>query len=66
MNIKNLVQGFLMMFVLVLVVSAVVSYLYSYLVHGNGLVDWEGSIRIAFILAVVFPAIQEIDRRKKQ
>jgi hypothetical protein len=66
MNIKNFLQGFAVMFVLVFAVSAVVSLLYSLLVHGTGIVDWESSIRFAFIFGIVLPTIQEIDRRKKR
>lgn len=66
MNIKNLLQAFAVMFVLVFVVSAIVSFLYSFLFHGTGLVDWESSVRFAFIFSIVLPAIQEIDRRKKR
>jgi hypothetical protein len=64
MNFRNLVQGAVVTGLLVFVVSAVVSFLYSLLAHGTGLVDWEGSVRFALILAIVFPAIREIDRRK--
>jgi hypothetical protein len=65
-DIKSFLQAFAVMFVLVLAVSAVVSFLYSLLIHGTGLVDWESSIRFAFIFSIVLPAIQEIDRRKKR
>jgi hypothetical protein len=65
MNFRNLAQSAVVTGVLVFVVSAVVSYLYGLLAHGTGLVDWEGSFRFALILAIVFPAIREIDRRKK-
>jgi hypothetical protein len=58
MKIRSFLQGFLTTFALVLVVSAVVSYLYSLLVHGAGNVDWEGSVRFAFIFGIVLPAIQ--------
>jgi hypothetical protein len=64
MNVRNFVQGAVVTGVIALVVSALVSYLYSLLVHGTGLVDWEGSIRIAVIFGIVFPLIRELDRRK--
>jgi hypothetical protein len=66
MNIKFLLQGFVVVFVLVFVVSAVVSYLYSLMVHGTGLVDWEGAVRFGFIFGIVFPTIREIEIRRKR
>lgn len=65
MNTQKFVQDFAQTFLLVLAVSALVSYLYSLLVHGAGLVDWESSFRFALIFGIVFPAMKEIERRKK-
>jgi len=64
MNLKNIMRGFIVYFVLVLVVSAIVSYLYSLVVHGQGVIDWGSSFRLAFIFGVALPIVGEFERKK--
>lgn len=65
MNLKSILRGFIVYFVLVIIVSAVVSYLYSHIAHGQGVIDWESSFRLAFIFGVALPIVNEFERKKK-
>lgn len=64
MNVANILRGFAVYFVLVFCVSAIVGYLYSVLVHGQGVIDWASSLRLAFTLGVVLPIVGEFERSK--
>jgi ABC-type sugar transport system permease subunit len=65
MKFKNILRGFVVYFVLILVVSAVVSYLYSLVAHGQGVIDWDSSFRLAFILGVTLPFVSELERKRR-
>jgi hypothetical protein len=58
MNIKKYVTGFAQTFAIVFVVSAIVSFLYSLVVHGESLVDWGSTFRLAIVLGIVLPWLQ--------
>ena len=55
MNVRGFIAHLGITFILALVVSAAVSWLWSLAVHGNGVVDWESSFRLAVILGLVIP-----------
>jgi len=65
MNFQNILRGFMVYFVLVFVVSAGVGYLYSLVAHGQGMIDWGSSFRLAFIFGIVLPIVHELERRQK-
>jgi len=65
MNFQNVLRGFVVYFVLVFVVSAAVGYLYSLVAHGQGIIDRESSLRLAFIFGIVLPIVPELERRQK-
>jgi hypothetical protein len=64
MNTKDAVTGSLITGLIVFVVSLVVAYLYSLIIHGNGVLDWESSIRLGIILGIVLTAVRHMDRKK--
>jgi hypothetical protein len=64
MNIKEIAVGFISTGAIVLVVSLVVTWLYSALVHGNGALDWESSIRLAIIFGITFPVVRALEKKK--
>ncbi len=64
MNLKNIAIGFVTVGPIVLVVSIIVAYLYSLVVHGNGQMDWELSLRLAIIFGIALPIIREMDKKK--
>lgn len=55
MDIKDLLVGFVTIFVITLVVTAVVTYLYSLIVHGAGVIDWNISLILAIALGIALP-----------
>jgi len=65
MSFQNILRGFVVYFVLVFVVSAAVGYLYSLVTHGQGIVDWESSLRLAFIFGITLPIVHELERRQQ-
>jgi hypothetical protein len=64
MNVKDLVTGFFTIGAIVLVVTLIVAYLYGLVVHGNGVIEWETSIRLALILGIALPIVRQLDRKK--
>jgi ABC-type sugar transport system permease subunit len=65
MSFQNILRGFLVYFVLVFVVSTGVGYLYSLVAHGQGVIDWESSFRLAFIFGIVLPVVHELERQQE-
>jgi hypothetical protein len=66
MNLANILRGFVVYFVLVFLVSAIVGCLCSLIAHGEGVIDWASSFRLAFTLGVALPIVGEFERRKHQ
>lgn len=64
MTFARILSYSLRVFSLVLVVGAVVTYLYSLLVHGSGIIDWDTSLRLAIIFAIVLPTLREVERKE--
>jgi hypothetical protein len=59
MKFMDFIVRFLQIFVLAFVVTAIVTLFWNYLIKGNGLkVDWETSIRMALVFAIVIPLTQ--------
>jgi hypothetical protein len=65
MKIKEFLRGFVIYFVVVFLVSAIVSYLYALIAHGEGVVDWETSVRFGLILGITLPLIPMLNSRKQ-
>lgn len=55
MKIKELLVGFVTVFAVTLVAAIIVTYLYSLIAHGDGVIDWEMSFRLAIILGIALP-----------
>jgi len=66
MKIKGLLVGFAITFAVVLVVTAIVTYLWNLIVHGQSVVDWEISFRLAIALGVALPISWTLRSREKQ
>jgi hypothetical protein len=64
MTFKDFILGFFVSGSIVLVVSLVVAYLYGLLAHGNGVLDWELSIRLALIFGIALPIVRVLDKKK--
>lgn len=59
MKAKALFIRFLMVFVVALAANVLVSIIWSYFIKKTGLVvDWEATVRISLLLAIVIPLIQ--------
>ncbi|MGE5314851.1 MAG: hypothetical protein ACM3Q4_09180 [Acidobacteriota bacterium] len=50
-------------FVIVLAVSAAVTFLYSLLVHSSAIIDWGTSFRLALILGIVLPIVNQREKK---
>lgn len=64
MNVKDIVTSFFVVGPIVFVVSLIVAYLYSLVVHGNGVLEWEASIRLALIFGITLPIVRHLDKKK--
>jgi hypothetical protein len=49
---------FVVVFAAALVASAVVTYLWGLTVHGDAAIDWEASVRLAFVLGIVCSVVE--------
>jgi len=65
MKIKKLLIGFATTFVVTLVVAAIVTYLWNLGVHGQSVVDWETSFRLAIILGIALPVHRAMTSKEK-
>ena len=65
MKVTEFLRGLLLYFVVTFVVSAIVSYLYSLAFHGEGVVDWESSVRFGIILGIALPIVPVLGSKKQ-
>jgi glycerol uptake facilitator-like aquaporin len=65
MSFKNLLTEFVITFSVVFVIAAVVSFLYSLIAHGEGVVDWDHSVRLAIIFGIVLLWIRARQSKQK-
>lgn len=65
MKILSFLRDFAIIFVLVFIISMIVSYFYGLIAHGVSSVDWELSIRNAFIFGILLPTIRIIYKQQK-
>jgi len=63
MKIVNFIKYFALIFSLTFAVTVVVTYLYSLIVHGNGIIDWAVSFRIAIILGIILPIVKILEKK---
>ena len=65
MNAKIVFWDFLANFSLTIVVAAVVTFLWSLIAHGSGIIDWEISVLMAFVMGIVLASrkMQELKHR---
>jgi uncharacterized membrane protein YraQ (UPF0718 family) len=62
--LKRTAFGFLIVAPITLVVAALVSLVYSLFAHGAAAIDWGSAIRLAIILGIVIPLVQEMQGEK--
>jgi hypothetical protein len=63
MKAKNFLREFCILFVLAYLLSLTVSYLYTLLVHGIGIIDWNGSLRFGILLGIIIPASRMLSKK---
>jgi hypothetical protein len=63
-KVKEFIRQFSIIFIIVYVVSLLVSYLYTILVHGVGIIDWSGSLRLGILFGVIMPAMHLLSKSK--
>jgi len=63
-GVKEFIREFIIIFIIVYVVSLIVSYLYTILVHGIGIIDWSGSIRLGILLGIIMPTMRLLSKNK--
>jgi hypothetical protein len=65
MNAKSFAISFLVVGAIAFVVGLVVTYLYGLIAHGNAVLEWESSIRLALVLGIVIPLVQQLNKKAK-
>lgn len=65
MSLKEIAVEFVTTFAITFVVALVVIYLWGLIGYGSGHLAWEASLRLALILAIIFPAFEALTRRRK-
>lgn len=65
MNLKKYLTDLVLTFAIVLVVSTVVTFLYNLVAHGQGVADWETAFRLAIIMGVALPWLQQREKKNK-
>ncbi len=58
MNTKKYALQALVVFGIAFIVSVVVTYLYNLILHNLGVVNWQTSITLAIVLAIVIPWVE--------
>jgi hypothetical protein len=64
MDFKALAAGFVTIGLIAFVVNLIVAYLYTLLVHGTGVLEWETSTQMAFLLGIIIPIVREVEKKK--
>lgn len=57
---------FLVIFLITLVVAVIVTLLWNLIAHGNAIVDWATSFRLALIFAIVLPLANRVGRKRQK
>ncbi len=65
MKTKMLFWYFVANFSLTIVVAAVVTFLWSLIVHGSGVINWETSVTLAFVIASVLVSLKAQDLKER-
>ena len=55
MIVRRFLIDFALVFSVTFVVAAIVTYLWNLIAHGQSVVDWETSFRLAIILGIALP-----------
>jgi hypothetical protein len=63
MNIRKFAFDLVIIFAVVFVVSTVIGYLYSLMAHGDGAVDWAGSVRLGLTFGIVLSWLHQRERK---
>jgi hypothetical protein len=63
MKVGLFLQGFVAHFLLVFMVGVAVSFLYGLVVHGQGIVDWGISVRLALVLGIALPLVRQFEKK---
>jgi len=66
MSRKELFVRFVITFAVTFVVALMVTLLWNLLRHGAGVIDWQISLRLAFILAVALPVSAALRGREQR
>ena len=66
MGFKSILVDAILMFSVTLVVTAVVTYLHNIFFKGLVLIDWETSVRLAVIFAIIFPWLNYRKKKAKR
>ncbi len=51
-------------FTITFVVAVLVSLFYNLIAHNRSVIDWPGSFRTAILFALVFPIVNQINRKR--
>lgn len=65
MNIKSLLVEFKAAFTVAFVTAALVSFLWNLIGHGQSIVEWETSFRLAAIFGIVLTWIKVRETKEK-
>lgn len=65
MNIKKLIVEFVTVFTVALVTVALVTFLWNLIGHGERVVDWETSFRIAIIFGIILTWVKSREIKEK-
>ena len=66
MNARQFLTGLITVAPITFVVAAVVSFIYNLIAHGNGIVDWGHSIRLAIVLGITAPLLRALRDRQRR
>lgn len=61
MKLRKVLLYFLGIFIVTLIVSSIVTFFYSWIAHGDAMVEWGTSFRLAIILGFVMTWVEARD-----
>jgi hypothetical protein len=66
MNHRGWLSDFAATFMVTGVVATAVTLLWNLIAHGQAVVEWATSFRLAIILGIALPTVNRMDRKRKQ
>jgi len=59
-------MDFVVTFIVTLVVTIIVTFLWNLIAHGDAVIDWATSFRLAIILGIALPTVNRMGKKEQK